>query len=57
MVRETDVKYLYNGKPLRQTQGILYNEGFLYVIVYTADNSVYDKNIYKNAISSFDFSK
>jgi len=57
MVRETDVKYLYNGKPLRQTQGILYNEGFLYVIVYTADNSVYDKNIYKNAISSFDFYK
>lgn len=54
-VREFDVNYEYNSMALRQTQAILYNNGFLYIIVYTADRSVYNSEIYQTALHSFEF--
>ena len=57
LVREFDMNYDYKGKNLRQSQAVLYNDGFVYVIVYTADNTVYNAKIYSTAISSFNFTE
>ena len=53
LMRIFDVQYTYNGRTLYQTNGVTYANGNLYAIIYTADASVYNSQIFVTAANSF----
>ena len=53
LVRVFDVEYDYEGAKLRQTQAVLYQNGNLFAIIYTADTSVYNEEIFTKAVDTF----
>ena len=53
LMRIFDVMYTYNGKTLRQTNGVTYANGILYAVIYTADVNVYNSQIFITAANSF----
>jgi len=56
--RELDSKYQHNGKIIRQRQFLTYHAGYVFVVIYTVDASIYDSylNHYATATKTLAFS-
>jgi len=56
-IREMILSFRYDGVTLIQSHTILYHNGTVFVLIYTADERVYNAQIHKMALSSFSFDK
>ncbi|NOY08331.1 MAG: hypothetical protein GXP33_05780 [Spirochaetes bacterium] len=54
-IRETIFSLKYGKATLMQAQTFIYNKNAVYVLVYTADKTVYNEEIHKTALNSFSF--
>ncbi len=54
-IREVIFSLKYGKATLMQAQTFLYNKNAVYVLVYTADKTVYNEEIHKTALDSFNF--